>query len=262
MIKKEVVMMVGVYLFCFLIFPFSMIFPVKMRTGKKDVFLEKKDENIIKGMASLFVIVSHLILRIRRDTESLNAVISAFIVLGQIGVLIFFFISGYGIYKGYAQKKPDRNFWYKRLLNMYLPCVAIEFIFCLFKMLQMRQFSFQRILFESFFYAWFIDVILIQYIIFYFSWLLSKGKQNFLLIFSFLLNIIPALVFYVLNFEARWYNALWFFPIGMLIAWKEKRLIGFIYKNWVMCIVVFSFLLLIVGGGQNVLLIVRKGCLY
>lgn len=79
---------------------------------------------------------------------------------------------------------------------------------------------------------------------------LSKGKQNILLLFSFLFNTIPAFIFYILKFEARWYNALWFFPIGMLIAWKEEKLIGFIYKKWVMYIVVFSSLLLIAGGGR------------
>lgn len=243
--------MAGIYLFCFLVFPLSIIFPNRRRLGRKDVFLEKRDENIIKGMASLFVIISHLILGIQRETEGLNAVISAFIILGQVGVLIFFFISGYGMYKGYGQKKPKLNFWYKRLFHMYLPCVIIQFIFWLIKMLQVEQFHFQRILFESFFYAWFIDVILIQYLIFYLSWLLSKGKQNILILFSFLFNIIPAFIFYVLKFEARWYNALWFFPIGMLVAWKEEKLIDFIYRKWARCIVVFSSLLLIMGGGRT-----------
>ena len=74
-------------------------------------------------------------------------------------------------------------------------------------------------------------MILIQYLIFYLSWLLSKGKQNILILFSFLFNIIPAFIFYVLKFEARWYNALWFFPIGMLVAWKEEKLIDFILSD-------------------------------
>ncbi len=94
-------------------------------------------------------------------------------------------------------------------------------------------------------------MILIQYLIFYLSWLLSKGKQNILILFSFLFNIIPAFIFYVLKFEARWYNALWFFPIGMLVAWKEEKLIDFIYRKWARCIVVFSSLLLIMGGAER-----------
>lgn len=152
--------------------------------------------------------------------------------MGGMGVLLFFFLSGYGLYKGYEGKKLDKVFWEKRLINMYFPCVVIQLSFYLIEAVINGQFTISQLVNRSLFGAWFIDVILIQYIIFFITGILSKGKSKGWITLSILFSAIIALIFWKLNFNARWYNGLMLFPFGMLLAYRENKLTALIKKQW------------------------------
>lgn len=238
--------MTGVYLICFVVFPVSVLMRMKMRQ-KKRVLLEKEDVDVIKGIAACLVILAHLIMTLKTE-RTIGPCLNIFQVTGVIGVFLFFFVSGYGLYKGYGEKKAGLSFWKKRLFNMYLPCVLIQFIFCLIRMFLQKQFSIRQMLFESLFYGWFIDVIMIQYMVFFISWILAKGRQNVLIMLTYLLSGIVCLFFYIQGFDARWYNNLWLFPIGMTAAWQEQKLIHSIERKWGLYITL-SFILFAALGG-------------
>lgn len=241
--------MIGVYLICFVAFPAAMIIPMKIVKKQKEVLLEKTDTNMIKGVAACLVILCHLIVEFKREI-TLNPFLNIFWLTGAMGVLLFFFVSGYGIWKGYSQKssKSDKKrFWRKRFLDMYLPCVLIQFVFSLIKMFQREDFGLEQVIYESFFYAWFIVAILIQYAVFFLSWIITKGRQNRLIIWDFLFNMIVALLFYIFGFNARWYNSMWLFPIGMAVAWKEKNLIVSMNRRWILHLILYFFLFM--GSG-------------
>lgn len=96
--------------------------------------------------------------------------------------------------------------------------------------------------------AWFIDVILVQYLIFFITWKITKGKPNAWIALSFLGSIIAAIVFMVCGLNARWYNGLMLFPFGMLIANKEKELMARIERKWNMFLLITMVLFALSGG--------------
>lgn len=233
--------MIGVYTICFILFPMSIFVQIK-RCKEKDVLLDKNDTDIIKGVAACLVILCHLVVELRREI-TLSFPLNVFWLTGAMGVLLFFFVSGYGIWKEYSPKKPGMIFWRKRFLHMYLPCILIQFVFALIKMVQRDNFELSDVLYETFFYAWFINAILIQYIVFFVAWLFARGRQNAVIVWDFLLNILVTIMFYILKFNARWYNSLWMFPIGMIIAYKERTIIVSLYRRWIryliLCFILF-----------------------
>lgn len=239
--------MTGIYLICFLAFPAAILLQAKKNTGTY-VLLEKEDTNAIKGIAASFIVLMHLTNNLEPDSTIIKLLMQLFSVTGGMGVLLFFFVSGYGIYKGYAHKPPSVSFLYKRVLNIYLPCVFVQLVFRLLEVWQQQRFDLKEILFKSLAEAWFIYVILIQYLIFYISWQLSKNRQNAMLIFSFIFSLIAAVVFYLCSLNARWYNGLLLFPIGMSIAHNEDGLILLMRRHWFLNMFVYAALFILFGG--------------
>ena len=75
------------------------------------------------------MIIQHLTNILKPEIAVMRLVIQLFSVIGGMGVLLFFFVSGYGIYKGYAHKTPNVGFLHRRLINVYLPCLFIQSVF-------------------------------------------------------------------------------------------------------------------------------------
>lgn len=98
--------------------------------------------------------------------------------MGGMGVLLFFFLSGYGLYKGYEEKQIEVKFWKKRLTSMYLPCIVIQLVFGIIKAVSDQSFVLWKVVIDGLFGAWFIDVILIQYFIFFMTGIISGGKRT------------------------------------------------------------------------------------
>lgn len=147
-------------------------------------------------------------------------------------MLLFFFLSGYGLYKGYEKKRIGMEFWKKRIFYMYFPCVVIQFIFYLIQAVKNQKFVMNELVFYSLFSAWFIDVILIQYFIFFITGIFAREKRKMWVTLNFFLSLFIAITFWKSGFNARWYNGLMLFSFGMLIAYTEEKLITLITKNW------------------------------
>ena len=84
--------------------------------------------------------------------------------LGGIGVAIFLITSGYGLTESY-KKTGLVNFWHKRLLKVYFPYAIVCILLCIFKHHSVYNLFTDLILYTCPF--WFIQFIIIQYIIFY-----------------------------------------------------------------------------------------------
>lgn len=229
------------------VFPIVMLLQLRRASGKT-ILLEKQDTDVIRGVATCFVMLGHLIIPMKDRMEGLNLIWKGFVELGAVGVVLFFFVSGYGIYKSYADQKASATFVYRRFINVCLPCVLMHFVFGIIEMIQEGKLDVVKVLCNSILGDWFIDVLLIQYLIFYISWTLCKGKQVRLIVSSFLLSGVEAVLFYLYDFDARWYNALWLFPIGMLIAWKEDKIITSMYQKWKEHICFYFLIVIILGG--------------
>lgn len=77
------------------------------------------DTTILKGIAILMVVVGH----IGQAIPGLRV----FTPLGATGVGVFLVCSGYGIEKSF-EKGGRYKYWYKRIVNVWLPYVIMELI--------------------------------------------------------------------------------------------------------------------------------------
>lgn len=123
------------------------------------IFLDKKHSTIIKGIAIILVLTSHMggIFGIRYLTP-----------LGGIGVSLFLIVSGYGLYESYKINGLD-NFWKKRVWNIFIPYIIVQIL-----MLPMRdsiniiEFILDILLINPLYmYGWYMNYILKMYILFY-----------------------------------------------------------------------------------------------
>lgn len=202
------------------------------RVEKQDVLLTIEDSNILKGAAACCVILSHAVYSAQAEGLLLSKPFVLLEQLGGIGVLIFFFLSGYGIYKGYGEREIGVSFILRRFKTILLPVLLIKLFLLIVAIIYGRIYSLYDILL-SFQSDWFVAVILAEYILFYLSWIMpgaEAAKKR--IIIDLILNIFLIVLFVVLHMDPKWYNGLLLFPMGMLTARNEKRLIVYFGDRW------------------------------
>ncbi len=249
--------MIWIYSICYLIFPILILPKLRRQEIGKQELINRGETNLLKGIATIFVILAHLTIPI--DTEVNSYFLKPFSVLGGIGVLIFFFLSGYGIYQAYEKGGGRKYFIKKRIIGMYIPYVIIKLLF-LFANLVLGTMKMGMACISYVLYGdWFIDVILIEYFIFYIMWCLQeKIGINRALLLNYIVNMAVIISFIVYGMNPRWYNGLLLFPIGMTVARNEKKIQKIIDNNCVKFTIsnLFGFCL------AGVIFTYFKGCLW
>lgn len=109
--------------------------------------------------------------------------------MAQSGVFLFLFLSGYGIMQSYC-KKGMKNFWYRRLLKIYVPFLLVSLPELLLEIWQYRENINDMYIKSTFLSAlglfpdnlldgtfWFIPFILLQYFIFYISFRIRASRN-------------------------------------------------------------------------------------
>lgn len=205
---------------------------VRVTRDSPEVLLTLDDSDLLKGIAACFVILSHAVYAAQSGGLLQAGVFGLLTQLGGIGVLIFFFLSGYGIYKGYGGQSPGTGFLKKRILNMAVPVICIKSFLYFIVAISGRRFDLQEIL-ESFQSEWFIAVIMIEYVLFYLSWTLIRTEYIWKKVMcDIVLNICLIAVFVCMYADPKWYNGVLLFPVGMLTARYERKLIDCFRQRW------------------------------
>lgn len=170
-----------------------------------------------------------------------------FTTCGGWAVPIFFFVSGYGLYYSLEHKNSYlKGFLYKRLGKILIPFLMSSLLYVwLFWYngcdLHSRYFSWYGISLFTLPYSWFVQSIIVFYVLFYISNLLFRNR------FKSILFILISVIFY----EAyRWYigcvpNSFFAgicFPMGMILCWKETEIELFLKR-----LKTYYFILVIVG---------------
>lgn len=218
---------------------------IRISQQKPEVLLTPDDSNFLKGIAACFVILSHVVYAAQAKGLLQAGIFMLVIQLGGIGVLIFFFLSGYGIYKGYGERKRVSGFLGKRIRNIVVPIVCIKVFLYFIMAVSGRKFNLREIL-VSFQSEWFVAVILIEYVLFCVSWTVVRAEcTRKKIICNILLNICLIAVFVCLHADPKWYNGILLFPAGMLSAKYESQLIGAFGRWWGTCMTVCTALLVL-----------------
>lgn len=122
-------------------------------------------------MSAFFVIAAHYMVWVDEMTRYATNVVVKGIVgqLGGIGVLIFSFASGYGIFESYGYREVDKTYIIERFKGVYFPYILMKLIFLVpYHALGLSNGKviselISILLVED----WFIHVIVIQYIVFF-----------------------------------------------------------------------------------------------
>ncbi len=153
---------------------------VLIGSTKKDVcgqfgFMSKDTTNALRGAASLLIMSQHI------GGKLGTAVLTP---LGGIGVAIFLICSGYGLNESYVQNrniksKHLKQYWLKKIWKVFLPYAGVEALF--FFLLSDTE-RYQRLTAADYFLDlscirpvyWYLQEILLCYVIFFFCILTPK----------------------------------------------------------------------------------------
>lgn len=204
--------------------------PIKKRVEHE--FMSKSTTVSIKGISAIFVMVAHYQIWIDQlqDIKTNRLIHLTIGELGGIGVLLFFFVSGYGIHKSYSDKEVTYKFLLKRITTLYIPYIIMKFLLLPWRYgagITSRS-LFQEIVDILLIRDWFIFVIMLLYVIFYVA---SKISKKHIIVQSLVADILLTYIFIIQNKPFRWFNALWLFTFGMILSKKSEDVNRIINKR-------------------------------
>lgn len=191
----------------------------------------------IQGFAALAIMFHHLAQHTCAPWLSYPRVkgLEPFLNIGYLMVGIFFFASGFGLFKSVKSKDGYlKNFFKKRFLPLiYFYLVTNIIVFLVTKHLST--------------YTWFVYAIAISYIGFFLAFRFIKN-DHIAIIFTAIVSIAYVYVVdFIIGFETFWFNSSLVFVIGIIFAKYEKTLMELFKKYyWVVLILlvvafVFAF---------------------
>ena len=174
----------------------------------------------LRGIFALCIMTFH----ISKETDLLYP---GFAYLGLTLVGAFFFLSGYGLMKGYLFKKDyHKGFLKKRLFSLLLPYLFMNLVYWTYYNLNEEYHAFHE-LFTIYFtnrnlvmYSWFIKDIIIHYLEFFLLMILFREKKERMYLCSILLFLFDFIVT-LLGFNNS-YLINGTFAAGMIFAYKEE----------------------------------------
>ena len=252
---------IGLFIIFMVLFPVVSLVGIGKKEKAGESLLSKDDSRYIRGFATCGVFLAHTESYMEEFGMPYVSIMRPFSIMGGVGVLLFFFVSGYGLWKAYSCDMDCIKYWKKRIFNTYLPAVIIETVFAVESLSRLENWSVSSFFYAVFISCWFIDVIMIEYVIFFLSYLVSKlfhNSKTYMLIIIYITDILIAVLFLLCGFEARWYNGLLLFPVGMSVALHENFLMRAIRKQWWAWFSAFLTIFL----GLGIVFCLNKGALW
>ncbi|MCQ2527732.1 MAG: acyltransferase [Saccharofermentans sp.] len=235
--------MISVYLCVLVLFPLiALIGTRKADAGTTDTLITKSDSAYLRGISALFVVFAHYFIFSEKEGVKFNSIIQfAVDQIGGIGVLLFFFVSGYGVYFSYKNRKPTLDFLLRRVKTVYIPYVIIKLVFLVVNLILNRVESIPKAIFYIITVEdWFIHVILILYILFFVFWKLDTRK---FFIATLISNAALTVIYILLERPIGFFNALWLFTAGMFMAEAREAINKFfqtkLFVKIAICFVAF-----------------------
>ena len=173
--------------------------------------MSKEDTLVFKGIFSIIVILHHV-----SQIENTIPYIYHFANFGMYAVGMFFFISAYGMTKQVKlnREKYLKGFFKKRFLKLLLPIFIVTIIHIVLNILIFHKtYTISSIInvYKSgssiINNGWYLNSILVIYLIFYFSFKFFKNLKVSYIIFSFLI-LTYIFVLKRIGFGIWWYNSM------------------------------------------------------
>lgn len=201
---------------------------------KQSKYFDKYNSLIFKGIAILCVMMCHFM-------GDFGEGITIFTPLGGIGVSIFLMLSAYGLNESWTYK-GKAYWWRKRIMNVVIPYAFIKSVFWRingdFNIID--YFTDIFLLHPQHPYGWYLNYLLLWYVIFYVAMRLSIDKKKKLMIFG----LISIILFFVCG-EIRAEQSLSFLTGILLSEFKESdKIKKYINWKWGVVLIVFGCIFL------------------
>lgn len=220
----------------------------RYRKGNIDCLFEIENSNIIKGIATIAVILCHMALR----TEG-GLLFPKCAEYGTYAVSLFFLLSGYGLIKQHKTKKNyERTFLIKRLSKILGPFIIMHVVSWLYHLSTGNFVTYETIIAELLegkcfvSYSWYVYVIIELYLIFYISMKLFKNNYHNYIILSLLACLLNYLLFKKLDFNSAWYDTTIFFVFGMFLSLYEDKIVKLLNKYYYLILAISILLYFII----------------
>lgn len=208
-----------------------------------DVFGFTKDKSdFLKVFGTMGIVLHHLYL------VHILSLLHQFLYWGPIMVGIFFFVSGYGLAYSAENKNNYLNGFIKRrmLFSILSPAIIAFFLFQIIRILihfQIPEIDIRGLISRGDYStilpnSWFVFVILLLYVVFYFS---CKFIKTWKLRLAAILLFILVYIFLLKSggFDGCWYKTILAFWMGMLFyhgEWDKKLS----FRNFILLVVFMS----------------------
>lgn len=224
-----------------------LIFGIKF-AGKGSFFednFSKSQTRALKGLCAIYIIFHHLCTYLADFFPSFYA----FKYLGFLMVGVFFFISGYGLMYGVANKEGYLNgFFKKRVTSVLIPFYIIN-LFSLAANYTTGSLTVKTAVLSLFgVYMWYVAAIVILYIGFYLSFKIFALPKGILAVSVYtLLYILGMFVlhrfFNINSLGFWWYNSAICFALGIWYCLLRKKINKVICNNYfkvlLLCLIMF-----------------------
>lgn len=237
-------------------FPVSLLgillWRVKIETKDqiRETFWDLTDAKNLQAVAAFFIVLHHLTQSITDYGRIDKGPITGLNSVGILFTSIFFFFSGYGLYRSLHTKEEYLlHFFRNRMMKVLIPFVLTNWIYAIL----MASF-YQRI--SSVFdfctslmgftlmntNAWFVVEILLYYTVFYFAFKMCRNEKNAMAVMWSTAVLIMLVGLLAGHDTSRvnghwfmgewWYNTTFMFPLGLQIAKNKSRVSTFLKQKF------------------------------
>lgn len=201
-------------------------------------YLSKNTTTCLKGFFALCILIHH----ISQAFITGNSLILGQLLgrsLGYFSVGMFFFFSGYGLMFSYINKKDAyiKNFPKTRILPFYIIILILSATYWLFfTALKIYSPPAKRLIQSLFFggtvisKGWYLQAILVFYLLFYFSFRFIKSAKAAITVFSFFIVAYCVGCFYF-GLAMYWYQAASAIILGALWCANKSGIDSFLAKS-------------------------------
>lgn len=244
---------IGLSYITLLIYPIiAAILLFGFKKAKKGEFNEEwnsfSQTKAIQGLMALCIVCHHTAQQTCVNWLPSGNIVNGLNVFSDTGFLfvgVFFFWSGYGLFKSFKNKqKYLSGFISKRVVPVLVPYVIVCFLFTLERIFVFKEkmpLWFKITNFTGitigYYFGWYIQAIVVFYLVFYFAFKYSRYDFDAILyVFAgVLLWVVAGLIIDHNDYFMRgqwWYNSTMLFPFGVLFAKNESKIIEFLKKRF------------------------------
>ncbi len=189
--------------------------------------------------------------------------LDAFIRTGFLFVAVFFFWSGFGLYKSFVNK-PDylKGFFRRRIVPVWVPYAVVCPLFTLLRIFLLGEKMSPLYLVTNltgltlgYTFGWYVQTIVIFYGLFAMAFGLCSDRKKAAGVIAAGVAVWTVTGLFVDHNDwflrgEWWYNSVLLFPLGIITAQNEEKLFRFFKKNYTPCLIIafLSSALLITGA--------------